>query len=185
MRYLTTIALLLVTCSSTFAQDRLTALTGNQQTSDGNTTDILLIFDRQAGLFCYISQDSRGNIVNKTGEYHYAERKLTTKWWDDNSIEQATLKVLDGEDVEYQVLSNPRQPNQKSSPVKLRRTQAPKELANSITQLGDTYLLKKALELQQSIKFGQSIMQMQHEFNMKNLEASKEFGRALGQVTIE
>ena len=185
MRYLTTIALLLVSFSSTCAQDRLSALAGNQQTSDGNNSRILLIFDRQAGLFSYCSQDSRGNIVNKIGEYDYANRKLTTKWWDDNAIEESTLKLLENEDVEYQVLSNSRQPNQKFSAIKLRRAQPPKELATTFIQLGDTYLLKKTSELQQSLRFGQSLMQMQHEFNMKNLEASKEFGRALGQVTIE
>jgi len=185
MRYLTTIALLLVSFSSAFAQDRLTALAGNHQTSDGNTTHILLIFDRQAGLFCYMSQDSRGNMVNKTGEYDYAKRKLTTKCWDDNAIEEATLKLLENEDVEYQVISNSRQKNQKFSPIKLRRTQPPQELATAIIKLGDTFLLKKTFELQQSLQLGQSFMQMQHEFNMKNLEASKEFGRALGQVTIE
>ncbi len=185
MHYLATIALLFLSFSSTFAQDRLSALAGNLQTPDGNNTHILLIFDRQAGLFSYCSQDSRGIIVNKIGEYNFANRNLTTKWWDNNAIEEATLKLLENEYIEYQVLSNSRQPNQKFSAIKLRRTAPPQELTKAFTQLGDIYLIKKTAEIQQSLRLGNSLMQMQHEFNMKNLEASKEFGRALGQVTNE
>lgn len=181
MRYLASIALFFLCFSQVFAQDRLLTLDGTHKTPEGNQKDIVLIFDRVAGLYHYTSQDSLGNVVYKIGEYDYDNRKLTTKWLTDNTIEVATLKMLENADVEYQVLSNSRQPNQKFSAIKLRRIQTPKEIATSTIQLGDTYLLKKNLDLQKTLDIGQSFMQLQHEFNMRNLENSKEFGRSLSK----
>ena len=185
MRNLATMLIVLFGATQIFAQDRLTSLEGESTAPNGDVSRVLLVFDREAGLLhrCLISKSEDSS--SKIGQYTLKKDRLLVRWWGNNGTEEAAIRSLGDDEIEYRILTVTSDVKKMGSVYKTRMTKLPDALAKSAIRSGDIYLERKRTELANAAFVNQQIMRLQHEHNMNLLRQSIEFCRALGMVTID